>query len=106
MTYRRHFFVCVARRPPFAKPSCAPRGSQDLLQALADGVLEAGLAAEVAVTGTACLGPCESGPTIVVYPEGVWYRGVKVEDVPEIVSSHARGGVPVARLLYEGETLR
>jgi (2Fe-2S) ferredoxin len=34
----------------------------------------------------------------VVYPEGVWYGGVRVEDVAEIVESHLVNGVPVERL--------
>jgi (2Fe-2S) ferredoxin len=34
----------------------------------------------------------------VVYPEGVWYGRVRVEDIPEIVESHLVNGVPVERL--------
>jgi (2Fe-2S) ferredoxin len=34
----------------------------------------------------------------VVYPEQVWYGGVKAEDVAEIVDRHLIGGVPVERL--------
>jgi len=36
--------------------------------------------------------------TVVVYPEQIWYGGVKVEDVDEIVRRHLLGGVPVERL--------
>lgn len=100
MNYRRHFFVCTTERPPFAKPSCGLRRSGRLLEAMVEEVSRLGLLSDVGVTGSACLGPCESGPTMVVYPEGVWYRGVQVEDVPEIVQSHARDGKPVARLLF------
>ena len=57
----------------------------------------------VAVTSTGCLGPCFEGPTIVVYPEGVWYTGVTPDDVPEIVESHMRDGIPVQRLLHDWE---
>ena len=35
---------------------------------------------------------------MVVYPEGVWYGGVKPEDVDEIIDSHILGGRPVERL--------
>jgi len=38
---------------------------------------------------------------MVVYPENVWYCGVKESDLPEIVESHIVGGVPVKRLLYD-----
>ena len=100
MRFKRHFFVCTTNRPPFAKPSCAPRGSPAVLQAMFEELDAHGLLDDVALTGSQCLGPCDSGPTMVVYPEGVWYAGVKVEDVPEIVASHARDGRPVERLRY------
>lgn len=58
----------------------------------------------VNVTACACLGPCTDGPSIVVYPEGVWYAGVQVTDVPEIVESHMLGGKPVERLVYKWPT--
>ena len=45
-----------------------------------------------------CLDACSQGPAVVVYPEGVWYGHVKVEDVPEIVESHLVRGQPVERL--------
>jgi (2Fe-2S) ferredoxin len=38
------------------------------------------------------------GPSIVVYPEGIWYGHVSVADVPEIVERHLVGGEPVERL--------
>jgi (2Fe-2S) ferredoxin len=46
------------------------------------------------------LGPCFDGPNLVVYPEGVWYAGLVVDDVPEIIETHVRGGRPVERLVY------
>jgi (2Fe-2S) ferredoxin len=37
---------------------------------------------------------------LVVYPEDVWYAGVTIDDLPEIVRSHLIGGQPVERLRY------
>jgi (2Fe-2S) ferredoxin len=96
----RHFFVCINNRPPFAKPSCGTRGSAQILQMLQEAVMTRGLM-DVAVTATGCLGPCDQGPTIVVYPEGVWYTQVRPEDVPDIIEEHMVGGKPVQRLEYE-----
>ena len=97
----RHFFVCTNARPAEGKPSCGARGAGELLTALQEGVgAHPELWGKVAVTPSGCLGPCFEGPTIVVYPEAVWYVGVAPADVPEIVDSHMRGGVPVRRLLH------
>ncbi len=53
---------------------------------------------DVRANSAGCLDACATGPTIVVYPEGVWYAHVRVEDVPEIVDEHLVGGRPVERL--------
>ena len=44
-------------------------------------------------------GMTRSGPTVVVYPEGIWYGGVTPADVPELFDAHLSGQRPVARLL-------
>jgi (2Fe-2S) ferredoxin len=100
----RHFFVCTNERPAHGKPSCTPRGSAEILTALQEGVgRHPELWGRVAVTPSGCLGPCFEGPTIVVYPEAVWYTGVQLADVPEIVERHMLKGEPVARLVHTWE---
>ncbi len=32
-----------------------------------------------------CLEQCEHGPTVVIYPQGIFYGGVTLEDVPRII---------------------
>jgi (2Fe-2S) ferredoxin len=59
---------------------------------------EAGLAGRVRINKSGCLDQCEHGPTVVVYPDAVWYGGVKPEDAEEIVSGHLIAGRPVERL--------
>jgi (2Fe-2S) ferredoxin len=58
---------------------------------------------KVAVTRTSCLGPCELGPNVLVYPDGVMYVGVEAADVEEIFDRHLQGGRPVARLQAPAE---
>lgn len=98
---KQHYFVCTNARPPFAKPSCGPQNSNQLLMLLQEEVEKRGLFDEIKVTGCDCLGPCEEGPIVVVYPAGTWYRGVTTQDVPEIVESHMLQNRPVDRLFYE-----
>lgn len=99
--YRRHIFFCTNVRPEGAdRPSCGRCGSDALRNFAKQRVKELGLAGKggVRVNSAGCLDRCEEGPTIVVYPEGVWYTYVDEEDVDEIVTSHLRDGVPVDRL--------
>ena len=58
---------------------------------------------EVLVGATGCLGPCEQGPTVVVYPDAVWYGRVSEADVDEIIESHIVAGRPVERLRLPDE---
>ncbi|MFQ5950268.1 MAG: ferredoxin, partial [Nitrospiria bacterium] len=58
---------------------------------------------QVLVTESSCMGPCLMGPTVVVYPDAVWYRGVKTADVAEIMEEHITQGRPVERLAVPDE---
>jgi (2Fe-2S) ferredoxin len=90
--------VCTNQRPEGGKPACA---GDALYAALQQEVAKhPALWSEVAVTASGCLGPCFDGPTLVVYPEGVWYAGVQASDCSEIVSEHLVAGRPVERLRY------
>jgi (2Fe-2S) ferredoxin len=67
-------------------------------EAFKKAIHAAGLKRVVRANKAGCLDQCARGVTVVVYPEQVWYGGVRPEDVDEIVQSHVVGGVPVARL--------
>jgi (2Fe-2S) ferredoxin len=98
--FRHHVFVCENRRPDGdPRGSCAARGSGGIRDAFKAELKRLGLNGAVRANGAGCLDACAHGPTVVVYPEGVWYAGVTPADVPEIVESHLVGGRPVARLL-------
>lgn len=98
--FRHHVFVCENRRPDGApRGSCAAKGSEAIRRAFKAELARRGLDGVVRANAAGCLDACAEGPSIVVYPEGVWYAGVRVEDVPEIVESHLVKGVPVERLL-------
>ncbi len=54
---------------------------------------------KVRVNASGCLDRCELGPTMVIYPEGVWYRYETRADVDEILEVHLLGKGRVDRLL-------
>lgn len=96
--FRLHVYVCSQEKPA-GLPSCTVNGSGAVLDALRGEVVRAGLDDEVQVTTCGSLGLCTRGPNMVVYPDGVWYSGVRAEDVAEIVREHFGNGRPVTRLL-------
>jgi (2Fe-2S) ferredoxin len=97
--FRYHVFVCENRRDESdPRGSCAARGSEAVRQAFKTELARRGLKGEVRANAAGCLDACALGPTVVVYPEGVWYGRVRPEDVPEIVERHLIGGEPVERL--------
>ena len=54
---------------------------------------------KVRINASGCLDKCEQGPTVVIYPEGVWYTIKKEADVEDIINEHLLKGKTVKRLL-------
>jgi (2Fe-2S) ferredoxin len=80
------------------RPSCTSDGKSELHTRLQQLTKEAGLAGRVRINKSGCLDQCEHGPTVVVYPDAVWYGHVQPEDAEAIVKEHLIGGQPVERL--------
>ena len=95
----RHVFVCSQQRPPgHPRGSCAAQGSAPLLQAFWAEQQKRNAYDQVAVTYSGCLGPCDGGPNVLVYPDAVLYQHVAPADVAEIFDSHLEKGEVVERL--------
>ena len=98
--YRSHVFCCTNLRPEGAKRgSCAAKGSEQLRNYMKARAKEFGLDATVRINSAGCLERCELGPTMVIYPEGVWYNFQTKEDVDEILQTHVIEGGRVERLM-------
>jgi (2Fe-2S) ferredoxin len=98
--FEKHIFVCGNQRPAGHPRGCCDATAQALLQKLFKQKLAArGLKGKVRANQSGCLDQCEHGPTVVVYPDAVWYGHVTAADVDEIIESHIVGGRPVARLV-------
>lgn len=95
--FRCHAFVCTQEKPE-GVPCCSAAGSFHILDALHRELGAQGLADDVQVSSCGCLGVCDSGPVMIVYPEGTWYAKLTPADVPEVVSAHFKSGKKVARL--------
>ena len=94
--YARHVFVCTSG------DDCPQQADVEAFVKYLRGAAQtAGLKDEVRVNKAGCFSQCGHGPMMVVYPENVWYAGVKESDLAEIFEAHIKSGTPVRRLVYE-----
>ncbi|OPX83735.1 MAG: NADP-reducing hydrogenase subunit HndC [Pelotomaculum sp. PtaB.Bin104] len=91
--YRAHVLVCTGS-------TCVESGCREIKEALAKGIREHHLENEVQLIETGCMGLCDLGPRLIIYPEGVAYCRVQPEDAAEVVSEHLLKGRIVDRLVY------
>jgi (2Fe-2S) ferredoxin len=97
--FEKHIFICGNQRPlENPRGCCNPTGEAHLQKLFKKKLADLGLKGKVRANQAGCLDQCEHGPTVVIYPEAVWYGGVTAADVDEIISSHVLGGIPVERL--------
>ncbi len=92
--YRAHILLCYGG-------ACLSSGSDKVKVILESELEQVELHHEIDIITTGCMGTCELGPVMVIYPEGIFYQKVKPEDVPEIVQEHLLKGRVVKRLLYK-----
>ena len=101
--YKLHVFCCTNMRPKsHPRGSCARKNSVQLRQYMKQKVKELDLG-KVRVNASGCLDRCELGPTMVIYPGGVWYRYESEADINEILECHLKSGDIVERLLLKPE---
>jgi len=79
-------------------------GAKAVEEALINELRRRGIDKEVGVIETGPLGIIGKGVVMVVYPEGVYYGNVKLEDIPELVEEHFIKGRPLKRLMIESIT--
>jgi (2Fe-2S) ferredoxin len=85
--FTHHVFICINRREPGnARGCCNVDGSEALKSAFKAEIERRGLRPLVRANAAGCLDQCELGPTVVIYPQAIWYGGVQLlADVPRIV---------------------
>ncbi|MBL8709210.1 MAG: (2Fe-2S) ferredoxin domain-containing protein [Rhodospirillaceae bacterium] len=104
--YEAHVFCCVNERPAdHPRGCCKSRGAEKLRNYMKARAKELGLDA-LRINQSGCLDRCELGPTLVIYPEGIWYAMHSIEDAEEIIQRHLIKGERVARLMLQPEDKR
>lgn len=96
--FRSHVLMSV-------DPECLKRGAHDVMDALQDELVQQGLNEEVQILETSRIGdPVQFGPDLMVYPEGVHYANLSVDDIPFLVEEHFLKGRVVNKFVAQ-ETL-
>lgn len=101
--YNKHIFICTNQRVNSERPCCGEAHGLELVAAFKKLIKDLGLNATVRAQKSGCIETCELGPSVVVYPEGVFYGKVQLSDVEEIVNSHILNNEPVKRLQLKFE---
>ncbi|MBI4397558.1 MAG: NAD(P)H-dependent oxidoreductase subunit E [Candidatus Omnitrophica bacterium] len=78
---KKHVLVC-------GNVDCVDQGSIAFMETLKRLVKREGLEKQIKVTKTSCLGSCGEGPTVAVYPDGIWYRRCTESYAEELVKNH------------------
>ncbi|MBK1680374.1 (2Fe-2S) ferredoxin domain-containing protein [Rhodocyclus tenuis] len=96
--FKHHLFFCCNHRDNGR--DCNSRGASTMFAWTKERVAELELngPGAVRVSKAGCLGRCEIGPALVVYPEAVWYSYANQSDIEEIIQQHLIGGRVVERL--------
>ena len=104
--FTHHLFVCCNQRSPeHPRGCCDPEGTEALRNAFKAEVKKRGLGPLVRANLSGCLEQCEHGPCVAIYPQAIFYGGVKLDDVPRIVEETVVHGRVLDDLLIAPECL-
>jgi len=101
MKYKKHIFICTNQRSPDARICCGEEHGMKLVKEFKRIIKDKGLNIDMRAQRAGCFDLCEKGPSVVVYPEGVFYSKVEIEDVNEIVEKHLENDEVVQRLIMD-----
>jgi (2Fe-2S) ferredoxin len=100
----KHVFICTQNRGPgHPRGSCNQSGCGEVVDEFMFEFQQRNLGDRFRLTVTGCMGPCGSGPSVLVYPEGVMYGRVGKADVAAIIEEHLLGDAPLERLKVPSE---
>jgi len=86
--------------------ACLSSHSQDVKNKFIEVLKAKGLTDEINLVETGCMGPCEMGPVMVVYPDGSFYVQLTENDVEPIVEEHFLKGRPYQKKLWAAPEAR
>jgi (2Fe-2S) ferredoxin len=104
--FTSHIFICCNQRAPGSgRGCCNPDGSEALRNRFKAELKKRNLGPLVRANKAGCLDQCELGPTVVIYPQQIWYGHVTLDDVPRIIDETIIGGHVLEDLLIGDKAL-
>ncbi len=97
--FRSHILVCK-------DPDCIHKGAHEVMDALQDELVAEGLINEIQVLETSRIGNCWNGPEMMVYPEGIHYTNLTVDDIPYLVEEHFLKGRIATRFVEPEKSVK
>ncbi len=97
--YRYHVFFCRNLRD-HGETCCEANAAEAMWVHAKQRIKDLGLAGPggIRINKSGCLGRCDEGPVLVIYPQGIWYSYIDESDIDEIIDSHLLQGRVVERL--------
>lgn len=99
--FTHHIFCCLNRREPGnSRGCCMSKEAEPLFEYFKQRVKALALP-DIRVNRAGCLDRCEYGPTVVIYPEGIWYSLKSKSDIDLVIQNHLIGGTKVESLMIK-----
>jgi (2Fe-2S) ferredoxin len=101
-SYKRHVLLCTGPN------CCTPEDGLNAWEVLKGQIKEHNLGSGERAcyrTKVGCLRICVHGPTMLVYPEGLWYHGMTADKIPHFVKQHLLEGRPIKEWIFAANQL-
>jgi NADP-reducing hydrogenase subunit HndC len=83
-----------------AGAGCVSSGCMAVKDKLVSELKKTNMLDKVKINQTGCIGPCFLGPTMLIYPKGIFYTKLKPEYIEEIVKEHIVGNKVVEKYCF------
>jgi len=87
--YKNHIFFCAHKREDSA--CCGSDQTAEIIQYAKDQAKSLGLtkATQFRISSSGCMGRCNDGPFLVIYPKGQWFKYTTKQDIDQILNNIA-----------------
>lgn len=87
--YQKKIFVCTNDKRGEGA-SCGDHNAEEVFRSLRNIAKEKGLHPQIRVAQAKCLGQCQKGVNVMVYPDNAWHSGVRVEDTLKLADLYIK----------------